>query len=452
MDILSKTSESLLCRTITKFTFSILLLISAFISNANVFEDIAIVNARILDGNGGPVIENGIVLISEGKIKAIGTSVSIPTKAKIIDVEGKTVMPALADMHTHLAWGGEDFDLLGYQWKLNAYLYAGVTNVFDLGGVLPQLKQIQTGIKNGEIVGPNIHYVGPLIDSVDPAWPEVSRSIVSEAQAPGLVSYLKRNGASAVKAYAKLNRAQVLALVREGKRVELPVILDGWALNGAFHNITTGITAFAHTPREVSANTLSLMQRFKTQVITTRSVGGAVPHTVLRGEAFMENAFIKNTMPPWLFNKIQQDVQKAQADQEYVNNNFSRDFHKKLQTTIKEMHDAGIPLIAGTDDTTFYGDALHFELELLVDAGLTPLQAITTATMNAAALVQQSDIWGTLEKGKRADILVIDGKPEQNIKHTRNITMLIKHGQIIDRSALLYNPKEHPNTSSIKVN
>ncbi|WP_100641884.1 amidohydrolase family protein [Alteromonas facilis] len=447
-----KTSATIRWRTFNKGVLGFGFIFLSMMANATSSEDYAIINARILDGNGGPVVEKGAVLISDGKIKDIGDDLLIPSGVKVYDVAGNTVMPGLADMHTHLAWGGEDFDLLGYQWKLNAYLYAGVTNIFDLGGVLPYLKQIQAGLNNQEITGPAIHYVGPLIDSVDPAWPEVSRSMVSETQARGLADYLKRNGASAIKAYAKLNRAQVVELVREGKRIGMPVLLDGWALNGAFHNITAGVTAFAHTPREVTEHTLSLMQRFKTKIITTRSVGGAVPHSVLRGAAFIDNEFIKNTMPPWLFNKVKEEVQKAQANQQYIDDNFSLEFHKKLQNTIKKLHDAGVPLIAGTDDTTFYGDSLHFELELLVDAGLTPLEAITTTTKNAAALVQQSDLWGTLEIGKIADILVVKGKPDENIKHTRNIQFIIKNGNIVNRDALIYQASEHPSMPSTKVN
>ena len=107
---------------------------------------------------------------------------------------------------------------------------------------------------------------------------------------------------------------------------------------------------------------------------------------------------------------------------------------------MKRIFDAGIPLVAGTgNDGLFTGEDLHFELELLVDAGLTPLEAITTATKNAAKLMGDEDKWGTLEPGKRADILLVNGRPDKNISDTRNIKLVMKKGRVIEREKLIFN-------------
>ncbi|MEX0617886.1 MAG: hypothetical protein WD180_02890 [Pseudohongiellaceae bacterium] len=212
----------------------------------------AIVNAVIIDGNGGPVVEDGTIVIRNDVIEAIGVQLDIPMGAEVIDAAGRAALPGLADMHIHLSGNGYGFDLLGYQRRLNAFLYAGVTTIFETGGILPFVQQLRQAIEAEKIAGPYIYYAGPLIDSLDPQWPELSRSMASEAQALGIAQYLKANGASAIKAYAKLSRPQVAALVVAGREVGLPVILDAWVRNGMEHGTLQyrGLTRLCTYPRQ----------------------------------------------------------------------------------------------------------------------------------------------------------------------------------------------------------
>lgn len=419
-----------------------ILLTSAGFQSQAIAEDnvVAIINAVIIDGNGKSPIEGGSIIIRGDKIEAVGSNIPIPTGAEIIDAAGQVAMPGLADMHVHLTWGGEGFDMLGYQRRLNALLYAGVTTVLDTGAVLPFVQQMRQAIEADKIAGPHIYYVGPLIDSVDAQWPVVSLSMASELQANDIAKYLKKNGVDAIKAYAKLHRSQIVALVHYGKKLGLPVIVDAWFQNGGEHLVTTGLTAFAHTPRRVTDETLKVMKERGVQIITTRAVGGIVKHARLRGLSFLQNDLIKNTTPPWMLDKARKDISRALSDGQYASDNFDENFFKKLQGNIKRIFDAGIPLVAGTDnDGLFTGEELHFELELLVDAGLTPLEAITAATKNAAKLMKDDDKWGTLEPGKRADIILVDGRPDKNISDTRNIKLVMKKGRVLDREKLIFN-------------
>ncbi len=403
---------------------------------------VAIINAVIIDGNGQSPIEGGSIVIRGDKIEAIGSDLTIPVGADIIDAEGQVAMPGLADMHVHLTWGGKGFDLLGYQRRLNALLYAGVTTVLDTGAVLPFVQQMRQAIEADKIAGPHIYYVGPLVDSVDGQWPVVSLSMSSELQANDIAKYLKNNGADAIKAYAKLHRSQIVALVHYGKKLGLPVIVDAWFQNGAEHLITAGLTAFAHTPRRVTDDTLKVMKERGVQIITTRAVGGntIVKRARLKGLSFLQNDLIKNTTPPWMLDKARKDAARALSDDQYASDNFHEEFFQKLQGNMKRIFDTGIPLVAGTDnDGLFTGEELHFELELLVDGGLTPLQAITTATKNAAKLMGDDNKWGTLEAGKRADIILVSGRPDRNISDTRNIKLVMKKGKVLDRDKLIFN-------------
>ena len=123
---------------------------------------------------------------------------------------------------------------------------------------------------------------------------------------------------------------------------------------------------------------------------------------------------------------------------------------KGAESNVPRLRDAGILFAAGTDAVypgDFQGEGLHRELELLVESGLTPLQAITTATKNAAAIVNASDEWGALGVGKLANLVVVDGDPDQRISDTRRIVFVIKEGAVIDRTALRLDHSHIPDYS-----
>ena len=117
------------------------------------------------------------------------------------------------------------------------------------------------------------------------------------------------------------------------------------------------------------------------------------------------------------------------------------------ERNVKRLFDAGVLLVAGTDAPypgVFLGEGIHRELELLVEAGLTPLQALTLATKNPAILMDAADEWGTLEPGRRADILLVTGNPAERIADTRRVAMVIQGGRVVDRSALEYDEATDP--------
>ena len=399
-------------------------------------DTVAIINAHIIDGNGGTPIQNGIVIVRGEKIEAVGPSVQIPEGATIIDAEGRTVMPGLADMHVHLAAATKSSgrDILGYQKRLNALMYAGVTTVFDTGNFLPFVAQLKQEINAGRIVGPSIYYVGPLIETADPNWPLISRSMVSNSQAGSIVRHLKKNGAAAVKAYGRLSTPQIRALTWAAKKEGLPVIVDVWIRNGSEYLMTSGIRAFGHIPNKVSDSSVQAMKENEIFIITTNS--GRSGELRLVDPSYMTHPLITDTTDQRILDRTLEEAKDIKTTDAYK---FKETFIPKVLANTKKLSDGGVLLVAGTDGAAsgvFLGESLHHELEMLVSAGLTPLQAITTATKNAALLLKDLDTWGTLEVGKRADILIINGRPDQNISDTRKIDLVMQRGRIIDRDAL----------------
>lgn len=432
--------STLIVSTLVRLCLTFLLCISPLTGIASQTH-VGIVNAIVIDGTGAAPLHNARVLIHDETIAAVGPNVAFPKHTRVIDAKGQVLMPGLADMHIHFTDGGDGFDFLGYQRRLNAFLYAGVTTVFDTGGVLPFLQQIKKAIDAEVIQGPHIFYVGPLIDSLDPRWPVISRSMASTSQASDIATYLKTHGASAIKAYANLSRPQMWALVRAGNEVGLPVIVDAWVRNGFEHMVTLGLRAFAHTPSRVTPQTLKVMKQRNVMIISTLGIGEYQEKAKQGHTDFLASPLLTRTMPHWAIDKTR-SLSKRRAPSEAFEPGH---FYGRQKHNLKQIHAAGITVVAGTDDTGhFSGEELHRELEQLVEAGLSPLQAIQAATDSAARLLEQQGQWGVIKPGARADLLLVDGRPDLRISETRNITLLMKAGEIIDRAALVLNEQASP--------
>jgi imidazolonepropionase-like amidohydrolase len=404
---------------------------------------IAITHAVIIDGNGGPPIENGTVIVEDGKIQAVGSSesVEIPPNARQIDATGKSVMPGLADMHVHLVggWDGVSTDILGYQRYLNSLLYCGVTTVMDVGNFLPFSLQMRDEILAGRIPGPRIYTSGPLIDGPNPYWPDISFTVTSPEQIPKFVEKLKNQGVDFLKAYADLTLEQLVEIVKEGKKVGLQVVCHHPHRLSNEELVDSGVAASAHTfTKDISEELISKMKENAFAVITTLAVFEVFALERFNDKRFLDHPLIQDTTPPWFLEKIVAIEPKKPRPTEQF---------QKAQANTKRMFDAGVHIVAGTDAPypgVFQGEGIHRELELLVEAGLTPLQAITVATKNAAILMQAEQEWGTITQGKKADLLIINGRPDKNISESRNVETVIQQGKIIDREKLKLNVNEDP--------
>ena len=418
---------------------------------------VAFTHAVIIDGNGGAPIENGVLVVRGEKIEAVGdaSSVTIPAGADVRDLKGKTVMPGLADMHVHLVggWDGEAVDLLGYQRYLNAYLYAGVTTVLDAGNVLPYVVQLRDEIAAGRLTGPRIYCAGPLLDGADPLWPPISFSIVSLDQIPGVVERLKRSRVDVIKAYAGLSDRLVAALVREARKNSLPVLVDQGFRNGSIELVMgDGVTTFAHAPgfpldEFLGPDALPAMKQRGVRFITTLAATESFSKRRLADLSFLDSPLIQDTIPPSFVADLRALAARPLDERERTAAGRNLQRLKQQAANIKALFDAGLLVAAGTDAPypgVPQGEGLHHELELLVEAGLRPLDAITMATRNAAELMGADKEWGTLEPGKLANVLVINGRPDRQIRDTRNIEAVMQLGKMLDREKLKFNPRTDP--------
>lgn len=406
---------------------------------------LVISDVRILDGDGGPPIEQGVIVIDGRRIEAVGpkSEVRIPAGAKRIEAKGKTALPGLADMHVHLLGGtnGVGLDILGYQKYLNALLYAGVTTVMDTGNVVPFILQLRTEVQAGRVLGPRIYCVGPLVDGADPVWPALSVAIASKDQVPRIVATLADEQVNFVKLYVGLSDPLIRTLSAEAAKHGLRTIIDQWTRNGSADIAREGIAGFAHFPsHRISDETIETLKAHQVFFISTLAVQESALGRRFADLSFLENPLIADTTPKAALDGLRHEYGNLTAEQLAERSTFTNLVDLKgAESNVPRFRDAGILFAAGTDAVypgDFQGEGLHRELELLVESGLSPLEAITVATKNAAAIVKASGEWGTIEPGKLADIIIVDGKPDHTIGDTRRVVTVIKEGGVLDRAAL----------------
>ncbi len=417
---------------------------------------IAIVHARIIDGKGGAPIPDGTVVVRGGIIQAVGPSdaVRVPDGANVVDGSGRSVLPGLADLHVHLTggWDGVNVDFLSYGRYLDALLYAGVTTVLDVGNNQPLVMQLRQETAAGRLRGPRIYCAGAMIDGTDPVWPDLAYAVASAAQIPMIVKRQKDAGVDIIKGYGGLSVPVLETLAAAASRAGLRVVVDMWDRNGSPDVARAGIAGFAHLPgRVMSAEDIGVLKERKLFVITTLAVGESFARTRLAEPRFLAQPLIADTTPAWLLGDLRAFVARPpaadEAEKAAQDLERSRKEFEEMKRNARKLLDAGLLLAAGTDAPypgLFQGEGLHRELELLVESGWTPLQAIRAATFDAARLLGAEKSWGSLAKGLRADLVIVDGRPDERIADTRRIAMVMQGGAIVDRADLTLDPARAP--------
>jgi imidazolonepropionase-like amidohydrolase len=410
---------------------------------------LAIVHGTVLDGLGGPPVPDGVVLIRNGRIEAVGpaASVSMPKDAQVIDARGKTVLPGLADLHVHLqgGWNGIDNDLLGYQRYLDALLYAGVTTVFDTGNYAPFILQLRQEVAAGRVRGPRIYCVGAMVDSADAAWPDLAYAVSSRALLPEMVRRGKHGRVDMLKGYVNLSDRMLRRLVDEARRENLRVVVDQWDRNGSPDLVATGVAGFAHMPtRRMSDDDVRAMKQANVFAVTTLTVRESFARTRLADPALHAEPLVTDTTPPWFLAELRTEAARPLASTEAAARDAAAGALEEAGRNAVKLLAAGVLVAAGTDAPypgVFQGEGLHRELELLVAAGLSPLQAIRLATHDAARLLQADGEWGSLRPGLKADVLVVAGRPHERISDTRRIELVVKEGRVLDRASLRFDAR-----------
>ncbi len=372
-------------------------------------EALALTHVTVIDGTGAEPQRDKTVIIVGDRIQAISNgSAGIPTRARIIPANGQFLIPGLWDMHVHLV--ESDLPLLV------AY---GVTGVRDMGNILENVDVWRGKIAAGAMVGPRIARVGPILNGKE--FGPVHVAIENAAEARAAVRVLKKNGVDEIKLHRALSRDAYFALADEAKKLSIPFV--------------------GHVPQTVTAAEAS--DAGQASIEHTESMfDGERPVKPEETQALFER-FVKNktSYDPTL------TAYRGSTDSANVDPQLLKKYPDLISGRIKlftqflqlvgMMNRTGVTLLTGTDLGQKWirrGSALHDELELFVQAGLTPMQAIQASTRNAARFLQVE--YGTIEVGKTASLVLLDANPLDDIRNTRKIRAVILEGKFFDRSQL----------------
>ena len=397
--------------------------------------EFAIVGARLIDGTGAPAIENSVVIVRNGRILAAGTAAStpVPSGMRVIHTAGESLLPGLWEMHVH--YSGVEFG--------PALLASGVTTARDCGGEFEFLTTLRSKIDKEHALGPKLLLAG-LIDSGDAlGFGYVDANTPAEGIAA--VDTYADAKFDQIKVYTQLQPNVLRAITAEAHKRGLTVTGHVPAAINAFDGIADGMDQINHLqfvtramlpdgakgPVDVNSERaqqlLALLEEHHIVVDPTDGWGEMASHPKNVDVASFEPGIA--AAPYTLASKFRA-MGSPSADE--------AQFRERMETNRKVIHalfEAGVPIVPGSD-TGLLGYGLDRELELYVQAGIPPIQAIEFATIVPARVMKLDGDSGSIEVGKRADLMLVEGDPLQNISNLRRVVSVVKDGRMYDSRRL----------------
>jgi len=412
----------------------------------------AITGATLIDGTTRPAMPDAVVVIDGSRISQVGArgSIDVPQGATIIDGRGKFVIPGLADMHNHLL-SGSTRPNQSLQSNLRRMLVVGITTVFDPSVSLKDFAALKAAASADEAPYARFYGTGPIVSvKGDFFAAQVSGPIPeTESQAQAVVRDLKAAGVDAIKvqyddvswsmkrSFPVMKREVLTALVGEAHRQGLKVYAHAPILKHAKEALRLGIDGLMHgiIDDAVDPEFIDLMKRNGAIYVPTMALFNDVGDSTAwarRQAPLWDRAALQ---PPRIYEFFASPAGATQFETLFDNTTFTRQHLPTLKSNVKKVFDAGVPVVLGTDTGfigVFLGVATHLELELLVDAGLTPQQALSTATLNAARMIGREKDLGTVQPGKLADLVMLDADPLADIRNIARLNRTLKGGVVYE--------------------
>jgi len=392
-------------------------------------------SVSLIDGTGSRARAAMSVVVRDGKIAAIVAGGQEPAADLVVNGEGLFAIPGLIDAHVHLS---------GMPWaqrteQLERVLKGGVTTVFDMAGDARDTSHFSRAALTGEIDSPTIEYVSLMAGPAFFTDPRViassrgykpgeapwNRVVTSDTDLVRAVAEAKGAGARAIKLYAALDAATVARIGAEAARQDIRLVAHATTFPAKPSDlIAAGVKMLAHTPYlvwEGSPPSTEFQKRARGDFAGVPS-DGAVMTRLLQS---MKDKDVALNPTLWIFAEGAAKDDLASVRTPWMN------------AVTKRAQEMGVTLAAGTDSMIQANDPLpmlHKELEAEVAAGLTPMEALVSATRGAARGIGIDSQRGTIEAGKAADLVLIDGNPADDIKNTRRIRYVIKDGRLVHQA------------------
>lgn len=433
---------------------------------------IALTHVRVIDGTGAPAKENQTIVISDGKIQSVEPSATAkpPASAQTLDLNGYTVLPGLVGMHNHMFFpmGGSPpmYSNMGSSFP-RLYLANGVTTIRTTGSVAPYTDiEIKKLIDSGRMIGPKMHITAPYLEGKGSFTP-VMHTLTDANDARRMVSFWADQGATSFKAYMNITREELRAAVEEahkrGLKVTGHLCSIGYkeAAEIGIDNLEHGLMADSEfvankqpdqCPQGVSAslrqldlNSAPAQEMIRTLVAKNVAITSTLPVFEAGGAPLTQTGAgaASALLNPRVLNVMSTDarVRYLQARARVPSDgNFAILFRKAMDFE-RAFVQAGGLLIAGLDPTGNGGIVAGFgdlrEVELLVEAGFTPVEAIKIASLNGAKFLGEDSRIGSIAPGKQADLMIVKGNPATSISDIEKVELVFKDGVGYDSEKLI---------------
>jgi imidazolonepropionase-like amidohydrolase len=402
---------------------------------------LALKNLRLIDGTGHDPSENMVIIIDGNRIKNVGLVTSYPDNTNVVDLRGLTVLPGLIDCHLHL--GGLTVDQPGkaigkislkdmasfffdysrnYAYRRRLAIENGVTTIRSAGDHYPHIIRLRDKIAAGKLSGPRIFAPGPTITA--PGGHPAGTIYKGKR-------YIVEN---AVRQIADVNtaREEVRKLIEGGVDCIKAIYSDSNPMDTTQKVPKLSLDVLEALADETHRHNLRLMVHTGTpqeSMDAVRAGADSIEHGILPGA----NSFdFSDDLIKMMLDKGTYFVPTLSIA--WANKDTYPDVFTGLKRTFKKLHGAGVNIAAGTDSGTpgvVIGKGLHKELELMVEAGISPMEAIIAGTRNAADNMTKASELGTIESGKLADVIAVLGDPLKDIRNTREIKLVIRDGEIL---------------------
>jgi imidazolonepropionase-like amidohydrolase len=415
----------------------------------------ALTHVRVIDGTGGTPLEDATVLIEGNHILAIRAGgAAVPAAAKVLDLHGDTVIPGLINAHGHLALiadgqnSATSYTAENVLAELRQYESYGVTSMLSLGLNRDLLYQIREQQRQGTLDGATVFTAdrGMGVPDAAPGLPAASDQIYRPAtpqEARAAVDAMATRHADIVKVWVDsvsgtkpaMSPEIYRAVIEEAHKRHLRVAAHVYYLADAKSLVSAGVDVLAHSVRDkpIDQELIAAMKRRGVWYIPTFTVDESF-YIYAQHPGFMQLDFFKAALPPAVLTMLTSDAYSQKVNQDPKTEQHKADFAMD-RVNMKAVYDAGIRVGFGTDSgayaTRIPGFSEHRELEDMVQAGLTPMQAIVCATQNNAALLGIEATRGTLRPGKRADLIVLAANPLDDITNTRSIVTIFHDGRTV---------------------
>jgi imidazolonepropionase-like amidohydrolase len=409
---------------------------------------VAFLGATLIDATGAAPVRDSAVVVENGRILAAGprSSTTVPAAARRVDVSGKTILPGLWDMHAHfeqVEWGP-------------LYLAAGVTTVRDCGNELDFIRSVRDAIEAGRGLGPSI-LLACFVDGEGAAAIGTTR-LREESEIPKLIQTYRDARCSQVKIYSSLAPRLIAPLARAAHQAGMSVTGHVPEGIGAMHAVEAGMDQINHVSYLVRAllppaydpdgrlERAAFLRAVGEMDLSSASARATIEklrasHVVVDPTLALSEL---GTHTREEIARLEPGLAKVAEPLKATLGTFGvpPDFADRARViwradldVVRALHRAGVPIVAGTDQAV-PGHSLHREIEIYVDAGFTPMEAIQAATLVPARAMGLERETGTVQAGKRADLIVVDGDPLADIRSLRRVVTVVQAGRAYDTEKL----------------